>query len=127
MHIYIGGDSMRKVRIVTVKMTESDLSKLKAIAGDKSISECVRELIEQAYSGVKQDVRLLENFERIIPIMEQLSTQKTNIGDHIFARHFQAIMETLKILGNLIIALPDKRKIFTDEIERIEAKFRGDR
>jgi hypothetical protein len=59
--------------------------------------------------------------------MEQLSTQKTNTGDYIFTRHFQAIMETLKILGTLIIALPDKRKIFTDEIERIEAKLRGDR
>jgi len=122
---------MKKARIITVKMTENDYEKLRVIAGDKGISECIRTLVDQAYRGVKEDTKVFQNFERMTvamnQVIERLSSYQLTDKKGLELNYFQAIMETLKILGTLIIALPDKRKVYTDEIERIEAKLRGDR
>jgi len=120
---------MKKTKIVSVKMTESDYEKLKIVSGDKVISECIRTLIDQAYRGVKEDKKVFQNFERMTEamkqIIERLSARELIDKDGLKLRHFEALMEVLKIMGNLIIALPDKRKIFADEVEKIEAMLRG--
>jgi hypothetical protein len=117
---------MKKTQIVTVKMSENDYEKLKIISGDKGVSECIRTLVDQAYRGVKEDTKVFQNFERMTEVMTQLTDRLSVQKSGYDTGHFQAIIETLKILGTLIIALPDKRKIFTDEIERIESELRGD-
>jgi len=127
MHINTGGDSMKKARIITVKMTENDYEKLRVIAGDRGISECVRDLVDRAYRGVKEDTKVFQNFERMTDVItqlaEQLSRQKTGNG----TGYFHAIFEAIYLLGTLVIALPDKRKIFESEMQRIEANLRGEK
>jgi hypothetical protein len=117
---------MKKIRIVTVKMSESDYEKIRIVAGDKGISECIRALIDQAYRGVKEDIKVFQNLDRINQVIERLSVQQSGGKNGMELQYLRAIMETLKLLGTLVIALPDKRKIFTDEVEKIEAILRGD-
>jgi len=121
---------MKKTKIVSVKMTESDYEKLKIVSGDKGISECVRILVNQAYHGIKEDVKVFQNFERMTETMsqliERLSSHQLIDKEGLELRHFKAIMEVLKTLGTLMIALPDKRRIFETEIKRIESSLQGD-
>jgi len=127
MHIYIGGDSMKKARIITVKMTENDYEKLRVIAGDKGISECIRTLVDQAYRGVKEDTKVFQNFERMTEVMTQLTDRLSVQKSGYDTGHFHAIFEAIYLLGTLVIALPDKRKVFESEMQRIRAISRGEK
>jgi len=118
---------MKKIKVVSVKMTESDYEKLRVIAGDKGISECIRDLIVQAFKGVKEDTKVFQNFERMTEVMAQLTERLSVQKSGYDTGHFHAIFEAIYLLGTLVIALPDKRKFFESEMQRIEATLRGDR
>jgi len=118
---------MKKIKVVSVKMTESDYEKLRVISGDKDISKCIRDLIDHAFKGVKEDTKIFQNFEHMTEVMTQLTERLSVQKSSYDTGHFQAILEAIYLLGTLVIALPDKRKIFESEMQRIKATLRGDR
>jgi predicted CopG family antitoxin len=126
--------AMKKGKFIGVRLSDDTYEKLKIIAGDKGLSECIRDLVAGAYSGTKEDVKVFREFQSIVSeltnAISQLSEAKTESQpaqtDSRVYEYLIAVFSAIKLMGSLVIALPDKRKVFDMEMQKIESNLRGD-
>jgi mevalonate kinase len=120
--IYIcrGGDGMRKVQKLSIRLTQSDFEKLRLIAGDKPVSEAIRELIQNAYGEVKKESQSFQNLISAIDRLNQQLAVQTAGKDR---EGFLVILEALKVLSSYLIVMQDRRNEVTKILDQLKEKL----
>jgi hypothetical protein len=111
---------MRKQRFVGLRLDESTFNKLKAISGDRTITNTIVELIEEAYSGAKKEA---QSFQNLISSIDRLNQQIAMQSTSKDREGFLVILDALKVLAQYLVVMQDRRTELMKLLDQLKERI----
>jgi len=110
---------MRKQRFVGLRLDESTFNKLKVISGDRTITNTIVELIEEAYSGAKKES---QSFQNLISAIDRLTVELAQKSGKD-REPFVVILEALKMMSSYLIVMQDRRAELMKILDQLKERI----
>ncbi|MEW6741019.1 MAG: hypothetical protein AB1325_14100 [Nitrospirota bacterium] len=126
------------MRALTVKLTDTDIKKLKEMKGDKAVSTFIRELIRREYERTEESIGMTAEFLRTIKnadlskiaektdeILHRLNGQNGDGNHEVFKKLEQEIGVMKTIVAVIAFGLPSPKKDLKEKMPAIYSKLQN--